>query len=166
MWLNPPWRLWSEVVQKMSESKCAALCLCPAWSKNWVRTLVGMSSRKVYYEQGTRMFERKGHPVPNTPVVCGCCGWTEEYERGNVSKPFKCAYVPRWRPLRELNSGNENVFDLTEDVCEIMRQSDMLSSCKENKEEKLAWMRLFYVSQKPTGVACFIALQGQMTWKM
>ena len=156
MWLNPPWRLWPEVVQKLSESKCAALCLCPAWSKKWVRTLVGMSSRKVYYEQGTRMFERKGHPVPNT--LWGM--WLLRVDRGvrkggDVSKPFKCAYVPRWRPLRELNSGNENVFDVTENVCEIMRQSDMISSGKEREKEKIGMDEAFLWVAKGDGSCLF-----------
>ena len=66
MWLNPPWNLWPQVVEKLVQEKCAAIAICPAWTKPWVKQLVGMGSRRLYFEKGTRLFMLGGKPVPNT----------------------------------------------------------------------------------------------------
>jgi len=66
MWINPPWRLWPEVAEKILASKCGAVCILPAWSKDWVQKLCGAASKRYYFEAGVRMFEIEGKPVPNT----------------------------------------------------------------------------------------------------
>ena len=33
LWMNPPWRLWPQVAEKLMGSTCEAIVVCPAWSK-------------------------------------------------------------------------------------------------------------------------------------
>ena len=73
-WANPPWRLWPQVIQKIEESTCAVVTVCPAWAKDWIRRLVGISSRILYYEAGSRLFMYKGK-MPTVP--CGAHGLCE-----------------------------------------------------------------------------------------
>ena len=57
LWLNPPWPLWPGALEKLNKATCAAIAICPAWNKPWVRKLVGMASRIFYLERGTKLFE-------------------------------------------------------------------------------------------------------------
>ena len=65
LWLNPPWRLWPRVAERLMGCKNAAIVICPAWSKPWVQTLLCASDKRMYFEQGARMFEVDGKPATN-----------------------------------------------------------------------------------------------------
>ena len=104
LWMNPPWSLWPEVAKKISESRCEVVCVCPAWSKEWVQQVVGMASKRIYFEKGVRMFEVDGRPAPNT--LWGV--WALRIKAGPRKTCDKeavirdCVFEPRWRPMRAM----------------------------------------------------------------
>ena len=106
MWVNPPWKMWPQVAEKVMSSECMVICILPAWSKPWVQQLVGAADRKVYFESGVRMFEVEGKPVPNT--LWGV--WALRINRGPRRRADKtnviegCVFVPRWRPLQAMGT--------------------------------------------------------------
>lgn len=64
MWLNPPWSLFSLVVNKIAQEKVSCIVIAPAWdSKPWVQTLLQWSSKVMFFETGTRFFELAGKPA-------------------------------------------------------------------------------------------------------
>ena len=106
MWLNPPWRMWPEVTEKVMRSECEAICILPAWSKPWIQWLVGAATRRVYFEAGVRMFEVDGRPVPNT--LWGV--WALRIKAGPRTQGRKedvlkeLVFIPRWRPLQAMGT--------------------------------------------------------------
>ena len=102
--------------------KCtnAVLCLCPAWSKPWVQQLVGMASKKFYYEQGVRVFEKDGKPCPNT--LWGM--WALRIDKGprleaSRAEIFKFQVVPRWRPTKDVGTQPQKVDLVEEHACTL-----------------------------------------------
>ena len=47
LWLNHPWSLWPQVAAKLLGSTCTAVCVLPAWRKQWVRDLVHTATRRL-----------------------------------------------------------------------------------------------------------------------
>jgi hypothetical protein len=111
LWLNPPWRLWPQAAEKLYAASGAALVVCPAWNKPWVKQLVGMASRRVYYERGTRVFEVDGHPCDGT--LWGT--WALRVDKGprkelDPTEVFKkCIYCPGWRPMGHIGTKPKGV---------------------------------------------------------
>ena len=105
MWMNPPWTLWPEAEAKLSQARCAAVAICPGWAKPWVKNLVSMASRKVYFEQGTRLFELNGKPMAGT--FWGT--WALRIDKGprktfDAAAPLKGVYFsPSWRPVKAIS---------------------------------------------------------------
>ena len=66
VWANPPWGLWPQVVEKISLSTCAVIAVLPAWAKDWVRQIVNMSSGRLYFEPGSRLFQDNGKNANST----------------------------------------------------------------------------------------------------
>jgi hypothetical protein len=60
LWMNPPWTLWPKVVKKLQISDCKAICICPDWEKDWTKSLLRMASKKMYFPEGTKLFEVNG----------------------------------------------------------------------------------------------------------
>ena len=106
LWMNPPWSIWPEATDKLMGSRCAAICILPAWSKVWIQRLVGAASKKIYFEQGVRMFEVQGKAVANT--VWGV--WALLINKGERPMARKedvvhnCVFIPRWRPLASMGT--------------------------------------------------------------
>ena len=104
LWMNPPWSLWPEAEAKLTAHTGAALVLCPAWSKPWVKRLVGMAARRVYIEKGTRLFEVEGKACPGT--LWGM--WALRIDKGprkefdSKSVFSKCIFCPAWRPQESI----------------------------------------------------------------
>ena len=109
-WMNPPWNLWPEAATKLKNCRNAAIAICPAWSKPWVKDLVGMASKKIYFEKGTRFFEHQGHPVSNT--MWGT--WALRIDKGprkefDPNSPLKGVYFsPAWRPIKSVGQTEGN----------------------------------------------------------
>ena len=103
-WMNPPWRLWPQVEARLQETTCSALVLCPAWRKPWVRRLLGMASRRIFYEQGTHLFELNAGPTQGIPWGV----WALRIDKGprKLMEPgqslFKCLVHPSWRSMVEV----------------------------------------------------------------
>jgi hypothetical protein len=60
LWMNPPWTLWPEVVKKLQISECRTICICPDWEVDWVKKLLNMAVKKMYFPEGTKLFEVNG----------------------------------------------------------------------------------------------------------
>ena len=110
----PPWDLGPGVEAKLRESRAAAMVVCPAWSEDWVRHLVGMSTRRLYYEPGSCLFELHEQPVGDTPWGV----WILRIDRGPrpMSDSYQplpnCTIVPRWRANKTLS---EQLVDLVQE---------------------------------------------------
>ena len=63
IWLNPPWSLWNRVAKKLRKSTCTAICILPDWQRGWVKELLRKASKRMYFKEGTQLFEVNGHPV-------------------------------------------------------------------------------------------------------
>ena len=100
LWVNPPWSLWPEVESWVVEATNAAIVICPAWGKHWVRRLVALSSQRIYFEKGSRVFELDGKVAPGIPWGL----WALKIDRGprrvhdSTDSLFKCKIHPCWRP--------------------------------------------------------------------
>eukprot|EP00667_Euglena_gracilis_P000113 EG_transcript_113 len=66
LWMNPPWTLWPEVAEKLQNSNCRAICICPDWNRRWVKNLVAMAVKKIYFPKGTKLFEADGRILRGT----------------------------------------------------------------------------------------------------
>jgi hypothetical protein len=60
LWINPPWGLWPQAAAKLFASQCTAICVVPAWSAEWVRSLLHTATRRLYLEMGTTLSQRNG----------------------------------------------------------------------------------------------------------
>ena len=103
MWLNPPWSLWPKVTEKLMAIMCAAICVVSAWSSGWLQSLVRTASKRVYIEQGSRIFEVEGKPSSST--FWGV--WALSIDKGDrvtldKTQSFQCLFIPRWRPLKSM----------------------------------------------------------------
>jgi hypothetical protein len=79
LWLKPPWSLWRKVAAKLKHSKCDAICIFPDWGRGWVRELLRRASKKMYFREGTRLFEADGKIMG--PIKWGV--WVVLIEGGN-----------------------------------------------------------------------------------
>lgn len=106
LWLNPPWRLWPEAAAKLLQAKCAAIAICPAWSKEWVQKLVCAANSRIYFEQGARMFEKNGVPVPNTLWGMWALRFNKGFRRSSDRTRVysECIFIPRWKPIKGMGS--------------------------------------------------------------
>ena len=106
--VKPPWSMWPQVVEKLMGSRCAAICICPAWSGGWVQTLVRAAPKRVYIEQGARIFEMNGKPSSSTFWGVWALG-IPSGERILVDKAqdISSVFLPRWRPLKTLGLEEE-----------------------------------------------------------
>ncbi len=66
LWINPPWDLWPQAAAKLLASQCTLICVVPAWSAEWVRSLVHTATRRLYVEMGTRLFQQNGKKCAGT----------------------------------------------------------------------------------------------------
>ena len=111
VWLNPPWRLWPQVVEKLCQSKGAAIALFPAWNRPWVQKLLGMAAKRVYIEKGSKVFEvdRKLCPVTWSGM------WVVRIDKGprgsgKVDDPMKkCIFYPSWKSFRTETDAEDRV---------------------------------------------------------
>lgn len=63
MWCNPPWSLLEKLPSKMQQEQRCCLVIMPAWtSKKWQWTILGWSTKVIYFEKDTKLFEVDGHP--------------------------------------------------------------------------------------------------------
>jgi hypothetical protein len=70
LWVHPPWQLWDQVVEKIKNSEdCTIVAIVPGWKADFVTELMNMSSKRKYYEPGTRFYEL--HRRPTQPVRWG-----------------------------------------------------------------------------------------------
>ena len=103
MWLNPPWELWPQTADKLLASGCSALCLLPAWSKPWVKSLVASATKCLNFEAGTPLFERYGRSADRT--LWGT--WALRIEPRARTPAHddlllqNCTFMPRWTPQRD-----------------------------------------------------------------
>ena len=117
LWLHPPWCLGAQVEAKLQNTMAAALVVCPAWPDDWVRHLVGMSSRRLYYEPGGSLFEQDGQPVDDNSRGT----WILRVDKGprfnsDTHQPLShCTIIPTLRTpktleenLREMKSERKN----------------------------------------------------------
>ena len=101
LWLNPPWSLWPQVAAKLLGSTCTAVCVLPAWRKQWVRDLVHTATRRLYIDIGTRLFQRQGKKCAG--VQWGV--WVLRID-GDVrpelseARAYNTVFLPSWRPLQ------------------------------------------------------------------
>ena len=104
MWLNPPWVIWPQVAERLARERCAAIVICPAWTKPWVKQLTAMASRRIYFEAGTSLHEVDGRPVPSTKWGT----WALRVDKGprktfDPQAPLKHVFFsPSWRPLQTM----------------------------------------------------------------
>ena len=82
LWLNPPWSLCRKVTAKLKKSRCTAICILPAWQRGWIRELLRISSQKMYFPAGSRIFEADGRPMG--PTKWGV--WALLIQRGGSPK--------------------------------------------------------------------------------
>ena len=68
LWINPPFNLLSEVVEKAGRDKAHCLILCPNWpTAKWWDKLQKLSIWSHYFPPGTRLFEvENGHTMSPT----------------------------------------------------------------------------------------------------
>ena len=103
LWLNPPWPLWPRALEKLDKTTSAAIAICPAWNKPWVRKLVGMASRKFYFERGTKLFEFQGIIIRGIPWGL----WALRIDKGprktiqETDLVPRCLVHPAWRPCSQ-----------------------------------------------------------------
>ena len=96
-WVNPPWKIWSEVEPYLSQGVCSAIVICPAWQKPWVKNLLSSASQRIYVEKGTRLFECPS--ISSQGILWGV--WALRINQGprpqNVGLPsvFPC-HVFKW----------------------------------------------------------------------
>lgn len=99
LWLHPPPAQGPEVEAKLARSECAAIVVIPAWDKPWVRRLLAMSSRRIYFDKGSRIFKSRIYPLRETPWPV----WALKIEKGlrKIQDPPdkipKCSFYPSWK---------------------------------------------------------------------
>jgi hypothetical protein len=58
LWVNPPFQLLPQVVDKLEKEQATALLLCPEWpTATWWDKVKKMSTRSYYFPKGSRLFE-------------------------------------------------------------------------------------------------------------
>ena len=109
LWLNPPWELWETTATRLINSPCTAICIFPAWKKDWVRKLVHVATKRLYVEEGTRLFEYRGRKCQGTRWGT----WVVRID-GDF-RPDWCeigaydtVFIPRWRTQKVENGEVEN----------------------------------------------------------
>ena len=94
---QPPWHLWPQAADKLLTSQCTALCVLPAWDKEWARRIVHTATKRLYLEAGSRLFERHGRKLAGTHWGT----WVVRIE-GKVrpamdnTRAYATVLVPRW----------------------------------------------------------------------
>ena len=97
-WVNPPFNLWPQVEPFLTQGKCSAIILCPAWRKPWITNLLKIASRRLYFEKGTHLF----HTQWGTPWGV----WALRVDKGprpeNVPEEalYRCKVHPSGKPPR------------------------------------------------------------------
>ena len=71
LWLNPPWTLWPRVVEKLEESSCTAICICPDWSNEVKEKLLKLSSKAMYFPRVLISLKLKGKRLVKLTGACG-----------------------------------------------------------------------------------------------
>ena len=90
LWINPPWSLWKKVANKLKSSKCNAICILPAWQRGWVKELIRMANKRIFFRPGTRLFEADGKAMG--PIKWGVWAlliWRGEKPQVPPSSPSK-----------------------------------------------------------------------------
>ena len=114
LWMNPPWNLWPAVAEKVEGGTCECVCILPAWTKPWVQKIVGMGEKRMYFQEGVRMFEDKGGVCPGTRWGIWAI-WIPRGERKMAEKEEvlkDCTYVPRWKPMRSVGGGDQKTSEI------------------------------------------------------
>lgn len=63
MWCNPPWSLLGKLPGKMQKEQKSCLVIMPAWhSQGWLATILQWSTKVIYFEKDSRIFEVDNHP--------------------------------------------------------------------------------------------------------
>ena len=101
LWMNPPWPLWEKAARKLLGTSCTAICVLPAWKAGWVRELVHTATRRLYVEEGTRLFECGGRKCRGTRWGT----WVLRIDgdvRPHLSEvqAYNTVFLPRWRPQK------------------------------------------------------------------
>ena len=92
------------------------MCILPAWTKEWVQTLVGVAIERIYFQGGSRIFELNGKPAPNT--LWGV--WAVKIKAGPRREPHKndvytgCVFIPRWRPVSAMGTPSKKSAKATQ----------------------------------------------------
>ena len=101
LWCNPPWSIWPEVVSKIIWQECTVFCIVPGWSCDWVRALLALAVKKIYFEQGVIFFEVEGRACsgvrwPVWALLVVSTGDFDEKWLESVQGVENCKMVPRW----------------------------------------------------------------------
>ena len=107
LWVNPPWRIWPEVAEKLMVSGNAAICVLPAWSKPWVHKILCAATKRLYVEAGTRLFVKEGKKQAST--LWGV--WVVRLDKGvrrqvDLNQAYeRVTFFPRWRRSQAIKEG-------------------------------------------------------------
>ena len=104
LWCNPPSSLWPQVAQKIARTPCRVVCIAPGWHSEWLRLLLVLSVKKIYFEVGCRFFEVdnkvcKGIRWPLWALLVQSAGdyveddWLEDPAHLDLDN---CHVVPSW----------------------------------------------------------------------
>ena len=105
LWINPPWDLCPRAAAKLLASQCTAICVVPAWSAEWVRSLVHTATRRLFVEMGTRLFQRERKKCAGTRWGT----WVLRIDgdvrpRLDDTRAYNAVFLPRWREPGQLGA--------------------------------------------------------------
>ena len=102
LWCNPPWTLWPKAAAQIVLRVCTVICILPGWSCDWVKVLLNLSLKRIYFETGVKFFEIAGKPCPGIkwPVWALLVKSTGKFDENLLDEPVigleKCRVVPVW----------------------------------------------------------------------
>ena len=69
LWMNPPFGVLWEVVDKIVEDGARVILICPNWPRDkWWKKLRALAVDEVWYPKGTKIFIREGELMPGTKL--------------------------------------------------------------------------------------------------
>ena len=105
LWINQPWDLWPRAAAKLLASQCTAICVVPAWSAEWVRSLMHTATRRLFVEMGTRLFQREGKKCAGTRWGTWVLRIDSDVRpRLDDTRAYNAVFLPRWREPGQLGA--------------------------------------------------------------
>ena len=78
MWMNPPYRDWDDVIEKIKKDRAHAVLILPQWPvRPWSKVAKAMQVRMVFIPKRTYLFQLRGkacrptHWPVEAMLVCG-----------------------------------------------------------------------------------------------